>query len=73
MALQNQPAFSQLSSKRSLGGRQEKPFANPEWNLLQYLMIEWIKCTELIENGGDSTQMDRDFLLLTELVGTMLS
>jgi hypothetical protein len=36
-------------------------------------MIEWIKCTELIESGGDSTQMDRDFLYLTELVGTMLS
>jgi hypothetical protein len=34
MAMQKQPAFSQLSSKRSLGGRQEKPFANPEWNLL---------------------------------------
>jgi hypothetical protein len=29
MAMQKQPAFSQLSSKRSLGGRQEKPFANP--------------------------------------------
>ena len=34
MAMQKQPAFSQLSSKRSLGDRQEKPFANPEWNLL---------------------------------------
>jgi len=49
-----------------------KQYFNPEGNLLQYIVLEWIKITEMIESGSDSTQADRDYLYLTELLGKML-
>ncbi len=36
-------------------------------------MIDWIKCTEIIERGADSSQIDEVYMNLCLLVGTMLS